>query len=139
MLFFGHATWNAVRYTLEQEMPKYYKDTLEVSTADAGIHLASLHIISFVLLVLTKDLVDKLIASGALTTLRLRQLAICGGYVVVAFGAVLLSILRECQLGKLQVSGVFNSLVTLSPPSPLAYTIALHVIWTGLTMQTFGE
>jgi hypothetical protein len=136
-LFLGHATWNAVRYTLEQEMPKYYVEKLKVSTAVAGFHMGSLHVVSFVLLVLSKDLVDSLIVSGSLTTLRLRQLSISGGYSIVAGGAISLSCLAACQAG--DVSGLIGSVASLSPPGPVAYTVALHVIWTGLTFQTFGE
>lgn len=137
-LFLGHATWNAVRYTLEQEMPKYYVEHLKVSTAVAGVHMGSLHVASFVLLVLSKDIVDKMIVSGSVTTLRLRQLSIGGGYgIFVAGGALALSYLAACQAG--DVSGLISSVAALSTPAPVLYTVALHVIWVGLTLQTFGE
>lgn len=128
-----------MRYTLDQEMPKYYVERLKAPTTVAGFHMASLHIASFVLLVSTKDIFDNLISSGSLTTLRLRQLSISGGYGTVFAGALALAYLSALQVGNADASGMIATVPPLSLPPPILCTLALHVIWLGLTMQTFGK
>lgn len=120
-------------------MPTFYVEKLHVSTAVAGLHMSSLHILAFILLMLAKDRVDKLISSGSLTTLRLRQLSIAGGYGIVCAGAVTLSILTSWHRGGLSLLSLPGSLLPLPSPSPLFYTVAQHLIWAGLTLQTFGK
>ena len=119
-------------------MPKYYADRLNVSIEKSGQHMASLHIVAFLLLMISKDIIGNLITSGQLSTRRLRQLSASVGYSTVAAGSLITACLAAWQANRYHTTGLEAPFVSLATPTPLVFTLALHVIWVGLTLQTFG-
>ncbi len=62
-LFVAHATYNFVRYTIEQEMPKFFNDQLHTGHAKTGIALATLHVSAFVLSMILERVVSAALRS----------------------------------------------------------------------------
>merc|ERR1711871_1883855 len=58
VLILSHAMFNLGRYTYEQEMPKYYSESLQEPNAVAGMHLASLHVTAVSASMFLKSRVD---------------------------------------------------------------------------------
>ncbi len=117
VLILSHAMFNLGRYTYEQEMPKYYLESLGEN--NSGMHLATLHITAVSGSMLLKGHVD----SFGLSVISIRRVASIGGYSLFAVGC-----------------GVLACLATNEElPPAYMFTVALNVLWLGLTVQSFGH
>ena len=121
-LILSHAMYNAARYTFEQEMPKFYNDMLQEDNAVAGMHLATLHVSAFLIVLFLKERVDGLVNAGTLSLISLRRIAVVSGYMLVA---------ASC--------GALAFLSVRAATATYVYTLTLNVLWVGLTLQTFGH
>ena len=116
-LILSHTMFNLGRYTYEQEMPKYYLESLQEN--NSGMHLATLHITGVSSSVLLKGHVD----SYGLSTISIRRIAAITGYLMFAVGC-----------GALACLAIQEQL----PPAYM-FTLVLNVLWFGLTVQSFGH
>ena len=120
-LILSHAMYNAGRYTFEQEMPKYYSESLQ--EGNVGMHLASLHVTAFCVSLLLKGRIDGFVKGGGLSLISLRRVAIIAGYSVFAAGCAALAFLAAQE----------------QPPAAYVFTLCLNLLWIGLTVQSFGH
>jgi MFS family permease len=90
--YLAHATYNFVRYTIEQEMPKFFSDQLGSGHAKTGLALATLHVSAFCISMLLKDRVGDAINGGRVSLLGVRKRAAGYGYGLVAVGVGLMSV-----------------------------------------------
>lgn len=125
-LFVAHATYNFVRYTIEQEMPKFFNDVLHTGHAKTGVALATLHVSAFVLSMVFERGVSSALRSEAYSLRQVRQRAAWWGFGTVALGSALMSMAAS------------TSWLPTKPPF-WAFTALLHVAWVGVTAQTFGH
>ena len=122
-LILGHALYNCVRYTFEQEMPKYYSEQLHMSTAEIGEHMSTLPVLGLAASFPLKIIAESA-SRGGLSLLSTRRVAILLGYGIVALGCAALA---------------WGSTPTPVTITPWTVTAVLNGVWLGLAMQTFGH
>jgi MFS family permease len=123
-MFLLHGCFNYVRYTLEQEMPRYYVEHLHMSPELSSTHLMTLNGVGLLVPLATKGWVTHAVQSGTVSQLSVRRWSALIGYGIVVAAALALGYGHE--------SG-------LSEASPWLVTVLLNVAYVGLALQTYSH